>query len=159
MLRHATDADRDSVLSWRNHPEVREMSLTQHLISPAEHAAWWERTMADPSRRILIYERDGVASGVVTFFDVTTESAWWGYYLDNAGVDARGTRFPAWISIQREAVRYARDELGVKELHAETLADNEAALDFNKRQGFTVIESYPREDDASTRVVHTVRTF
>ena len=40
MLRPAAEADRDRVLAWRNHPQVRAVSLTQHEITPAEHAAW-----------------------------------------------------------------------------------------------------------------------
>ena len=33
MLRPALDSDRDLVLGWRNHPEVRAVSLTQHEIA------------------------------------------------------------------------------------------------------------------------------
>lgn len=145
MLRPATDRDRDAVLSWRNHPEVRSVSLTRHVIQPEEHAAWWDRSMADDSRRILIYERDGLPTGVVSFWDLTDTSGWWGYYLDNDGVDERGVRFPAWIAIQREAVRYARETLAIQELHAETLTSNEAVRSFNDRQGFEELESSTRQ--------------
>ena len=140
MLRPATPDDRDRVLAWRNHPEVRGVSLTQHVIAADEHARWWERTVADGTRRILIYERDGEPSGVVTFWDLDRSSGWWGYYLDNAGVDARGVRFPAWIAVQREAVRYARDVLGLEELHGETLTSNTAVRELNARQGFDEVE-------------------
>lgn len=150
MLRPATDRDRDAVLSWRNHPEVRSVSLTRHVIQPAEHADWWDRAMADESRRILIYERDGRPTGVVTFWDLTEADGWWGYYLDNVGVDERGVRFPAWIAIQREAVRYARDTLGLAELHAETLTSNESVREFNARQGFEELEISTRQVDGET---------
>ncbi|HHX46612.1 MAG TPA: GNAT family N-acetyltransferase, partial [Brevibacterium sp.] len=136
MLRPASDGDRDRILAWRNHDEVRAVSLTQHVISADEHARWWDATMADDSRQVLVYERDRLPSGVVSFWDLTESSGWWGYYLDNAGVDERGVRFPAWISIQREAVKYARDILGLRELHGETLTSNESVREFNARQGF-----------------------
>ena len=32
MLRDATDADLDAMRRWRNHDEVRRVSLTQHEI-------------------------------------------------------------------------------------------------------------------------------
>lgn len=162
MLRPATDADRDVMLGWRNHPEVRSVSLTQHEISAEEHAGWWERTKDDSTRQVLIYERDGIPSGVVTFFDLDQETGtgWWGYYLDNAGLDERGQMFPAWISIQREAVRYARDELKLTSLDGETLATNQSVRDFNARQGFEEIETYRRDvDGAAIEVIHTRRTF
>ena len=41
MLRPVNDDDSAGVLRWRNHPDVRAVSLTQHEISPTEHAAYW----------------------------------------------------------------------------------------------------------------------
>ncbi len=162
MLRPAQDSDLDAMLVWRNHPEVRRVSLTQHEIAPDEHAAWWAKTKTDPTRLVLVYERDQVPSGVVTFFDLDADarSSWWGYYLDNAGLEARGAMFPAWIAIQREAVKYARDTLGLAQLDGETLADNTAVVEFNERQGFVEVERYGRViDGAEVEVVHSRRRF
>lgn len=160
MLRPAQDADLDAMRRWRNHDEVRRVSLTQHVITAEEHAGWWAKTKDDPTRAVLIYERDGVGSGVVTFFDMADGKAWWGYYLDNAGLEERGAMFPAWISIQREAVKYARDVLGLTQLDGETLVANESAVDFNARQGFTEVERYSREVGGETvEVIHSRRTF
>jgi UDP-4-amino-4,6-dideoxy-N-acetyl-beta-L-altrosamine N-acetyltransferase len=149
VIRPATDADRDAVLRWRNHPDVRAASLTRHEISAEEHAAWWKAAMADPARRVLVYERRELPAGVVTFFDIDPDarSAWWGYYLDGDGLEATGQLLMAWIEIQREAVRYAFDELGLDLLEGEVLASNEAVRNLNRRQGFTEIGSYQREID------------
>lgn len=162
MLRPATDQDLDAMRTWRNHPEVRGVSLTQHEIGADEHRQWWERVKADPTRRVLIYERGEVASGVVAFFDWDREAgtAWWSYFLDNAGLEERGEMFPAWISIQRDAVRYAKKEMLLKELHAETLVSNESAADFNSRQGLHEVERYQREvDGQSIEVIHSAKLF
>lgn len=160
MLRDATDADLDAMRRWRNHDEVRRVSLTQHEIGADEHSAWWEKTKQDPTRRVLIYERDGVPSGVVTFFDIDGDKAWWGYYLDNDGLTERGAMFPAWISIQREAVKFARKEMGLAQLDGETLVANESAVDFNTRQGFTEVERYSREVGGETvEVIHSRKIF
>lgn len=160
MLRPARDEDLAPMRAWRNHDEVRRVSLTQHVITEDEHRTWWERTKDDPTRKVLIYERDGVGSGVVTFFDIDGDTAWWGYYLDNDGLEERGAMFPAWISIQREAVKYARDVLGLRQLDGETLATNDSAVDFNLRQGFVEVERYAREVGGETvEVIHTRKTF
>ncbi|WP_036922568.1 GNAT family N-acetyltransferase [Propionicicella superfundia] len=162
MLRPATDSDSADVLRWRNHPDVRAVSLTQHVIGTAEHTAWWERTMVDPTRRVLIYERAGAPAGVVTFFDIdaAAHTAWWGYYLDNEGLTAAGALFPAWIQIQRDAVKYARDVLGLRELHAETLGSNDSVRQVNSRQGFEEVETTRREIGGRTvDVIHTVKRF
>lgn len=159
MLRPASDADRDPVLRWRNHPDVRAVSLTRHEITEAEHAAWWETTAATPEREVYIYERHGIPSGVVTFFDLDREAGtgWWGYYLDNAGLTERGELLPAWIEIQRQAVRLAFGELGLVTLEGEVLDANQAVRSFNRRNGFEEVETYDREIDGETTTVHRVR--
>ena len=61
MLRPATDADSADVLRWRNHPEVRAVSLTQHEITEEEHAAYWAATRESDAREIYVYVRHDVA--------------------------------------------------------------------------------------------------
>lgn len=161
MLRPATDDDSADVLRWRNHPEVRAVSLTQHEISEAEHAAYWAATQATDTRAVYVYVRHGVPSGVVTFFDIdhAARSAWWGYYLDNAGLGARGELLPAWIEIQRQAKRYAFEELGLTALHGEVLEANEAVRRFNRRNGFEEVERYTRDiDGVATPVLRVLAT-
>ena len=159
MLRPATDADSDAVLRWRNHPDVRAVSLTQHVITAAEHEAFWARVKSDPTRAVYVYERHGVPSGVVTFFDIDREegSAWWGYYLDNEGLSQRGELLPAWIEIQRQAKRFAFDDLELGTLHGEVLEQNEAVRRFNRRNGFEEIDRYSREVDGTETAVIRVR--
>lgn len=161
MLRPATDDDSDRMRRWRNHPQVREVSLTQHEISAAEHDAWWRRTRVDPTRRVFVYERHGEPSGVVTFFDIDSEaeSAWWGYYLDNDGLSARGELLPAWIEIQRQAKRFAFDDLGLRMLEGEVLEANEAVRRFNRRNGFEEIGRDVRTVDGREVAVLHVRAL
>lgn len=163
MLRPATDEDREPVRSWRNHPEVRAVSLTQHEIGPAEHAAWWQRVAADRTRTVLIYERGGIPAGVVSLWDIDWDAGtlWWGYYLDNAGLTARGELLPAWIQIQRDALTYVdalRDKgRRITVMEAEVLDANEAVRSFNRRQGFAEVETYVRDIDGTPTLVHHVR--
>ena len=162
MLRPALDRDLDDMRAWRNHPEVRRVSLTQHEITADEHRQWWERVQADPTRLVLIYERNSIGSGVVAFFDLDEDAktGWWSYFLDNAGLEERGEMFPAWISIQREARKYAMRELALAELHAETLTSNASAAEFNARQGFTEVERYERlVEGEPIEVIHSVAIF
>jgi len=162
MLRPAVETDLDAMRAWRNHPEVRRVSLTQHEITLDVHREWWQRVGQDPSRLVLVYERNDTPAGVVAFFDIDAEnrSAWWSYFLDNEGLGERGEMFPAWISIQREAVRYARQDLSLAELHAETLVSNASAVDFNARQGLREVERYERVvAGESVAVIHSVAIF
>ncbi len=152
MLRPAVDADRDTVLAWRNHPDVRAVSLTTHVITPAEHASWWAAAMADPERHILIYDERGVV-----VFDLRTDPASWSFYLDVAGLGPR--LLPTWLRLEQAAVEHAFGPLGLTRLGGETLADNKQVLALHRRFGFAETRRYERlVDGTPTTVVWTERT-
>lgn len=149
MLRAALDTDRDTVLAWRNHPEVRRVSLTTHEIGADEHRAWWARATTDPTKRVLIFEHDGVPAGVVLFshIDPDEKSATWGFYLDVAGLTGAGALLPAWMRLEADAVAYAFDELGLDRLGGETLASNKQVLALHRRFGFVETRRYSQPVD------------
>ncbi|TPG18172.1 GNAT family N-acetyltransferase [Pedococcus bigeumensis] len=157
MLRPATDSDRDALLAWRNHPHVRAVSLTGHVITPEEHAAWWATTASDPARHLYIYERGGVAAGVVMFAGPDhARAAMWSFYLDVAGLEARGELLPAWIEAPRQAVRHAFDELGLTVLTGEVLGHNAVVRQMNRRLGFRETAMDLRDVDGVPTEVVTV---
>ena len=146
MLRDATADDLERIRRWRNHPDVRAVSFTTHEIGAYEHLSWWLAASADPSRRILVYERIGVPSGVVTLADLRSgEDATWGFYLDIAGLEERGELLPAWLEIEREVVSFAFDELRLRRIYGEMLASNTAVRQLHRRYGFTETGTYTRE--------------
>lgn len=152
MLRSATDADVDAIRSWRNQQPNREVSNTSHVISAEEHATWWAKASVDPTRRVLIYERDGVPSGAVNFFDLDFDRkvGAWGFFLDAEGLAERGETLPAWIEVMKDATNYAFDELGLDELTGEVLEHNEVVRQMNRRFRFT-------EGEPATKVVEDGR--
>lgn len=137
MLRTATDDDVDTIRRLRNQQANRDVSITSHEISADEHAAWWAKTSADPSRRVLIYTRAGATAGVVNFFDLDGTSGAWGFFLDADGLAERGETLPAWIELMREATTYAFDELGLDVLTGEVLEHNTVVRQMNRRFRFT----------------------
>ncbi|MBO0828359.1 MAG: GNAT family N-acetyltransferase [Streptosporangiales bacterium] len=153
MLRDADTTDLDAIRRWRNDERVRAVSLTAHEIGPDEHLRWWRRASTDPTRRVLVYERDGVPSGVVNFFDLdpAARTVAWGFFLDLAGLDERAETLPAWLEIQREALDFAFDVLGVDVLTGEVLEHNTIVRRMNRRFGFT--EGEPAVHTAGDRVV------
>lgn len=162
MLRPATDDDVDVLLRWRNHPTVRAVSLTRHVIGADEHRAWWARTSADPARRVLVYG-DPDPVGVVVFADIVDDagdgggrSASWSFYLDVDAVEAGGHTLRAWFGLEREAIAYATEQLGVTLLHGVTLASNGSVRQLHRRFGFTESPEYDVDvDGVPTPVVYT----
>lgn len=155
VLRPAADDDRDVVLTWRNHPDVRRASLTTHVIGADEHRAWWRAAAADERRLVLVYEHAGRPAGVVMFADLdpVERAATWGYYLDVAGLRQRGELLPAWLGLERAVVDHAFDALGLDRLGGETLADNTQVLALHRRFGFRETRRYSRVVDGTPRDV------
>lgn len=125
----------------------RDVSITSHEITPDEHAGWWAKASIDPTRRVLIYERDGRTAGVVNFFDLEASTGAWGFFLDADGLAERGETLPAWIEVMKEATGYAFDELGLDELTGEVLEHNTAVRQMNRRFRFTEGEPQTRYAD------------
>ncbi|TCC58082.1 GNAT family N-acetyltransferase [Kribbella pittospori] len=154
MLRAATQDDLDTIRRLRNQQANREVSINSHEISADEHAAWWAKTSADPSRRVLIYERAGTTAGVVNFFDIEGSTAAWGFFLDADGLAERGETLPAWIEVMRDAASYAFDDLGLDVLTGEVLEHNTVVRQMNRRFRFT--EGTPEVRSADGREVTVI---
>ena len=157
MLRPATEADLDMMRDWRNQEPNRIASINSHEISSAEHSAWWDRTSSDPTRRVLIFEREDGPAGVVSFFDLELDeprrSGAWGFYLDALRLEARDEVMSAWMAVMREATRYAFDELALDDLHGEVLEHNVSVRNMNRLFRFAEGKSEPREVDGRRIVV------
>ena len=157
MLRPATEADVDTIRRLRNQQANRDVSITSHEISSDEHAAWWAKTSVDPTRRVLIYERDGSVAGVVTFFDIEGSIGAWGFFLDADGLASRGETLPAWIEVMREATAYAFDDLGPEVLTGEVLEHNSVVRQMNRRFRFTEGEPELRYADGRELTVIPIK--
>ncbi|HET6986583.1 MAG TPA: GNAT family N-acetyltransferase [Kribbella sp.] len=154
MLRTATEDDVDTIRRLRNQQANRDVSITTHEITADEHAAWWAKASTDPTRRVLIYSRDGVISGVVNFFDIEGSSGAWGFFLDADGLAERGETLPAWIEVMREATTYAFDELGLDLLTGEVLEHNTVVRQMNRR--FRFAEGTPETRYADGREITVI---
>lgn len=157
MLRLATDDDVDTIRALRNQQANRDVSITAHEISAEEHAGWWAKASVDPSRRVLIYERDGRTAGVVNFFDLAPGSGAWGFFLDAEGLADTGETLPAWIEVMKEATGYAFDTLGLDELTGEVLEHNTVVRQMNRRFRFTEGEPELRYADGRELTVLPIR--
>jgi RimJ/RimL family protein N-acetyltransferase len=163
VLREATDADVDMIRRWRNHPKVRATFIYTDEITPEGHARWWAAVSADPTRRVLIFQYEGIPAGVVTIndHDPVAGTAEWGFFLDVDGLTERGALLPAWMELERAAVGYGFDTLGLRAMGGRTLAWNKPVLALHRRFGFQEVpaRSYlTRIDGVDQQVVWTELT-
>lgn len=123
--------DLETVLAWRNHPDVRRFMYTTHEISLEEHRAWFERASENPAITLLVYEREGEPCGFVNITRSRCESvADWGFYLAPEAEKGTGRK------LGNKALEYAFEILGLHKLCGQALGFNERSIAFHKALGF-----------------------
>lgn len=136
-IRAAKDSDKWMVLEWRNHPDVRAVMLTDHIISSSEHEKWWQNSLINDDRCILILEKNSVPVGVILFNRINQleKTAWWGFYLDNNSLSQQ-QKTEAWMQAEKMAINYATDELRLYEMYGDVVYENKAVWLLHKKFGF-----------------------
>lgn len=131
LVRPMGHADLEQVLAWRNHPEVRRHMYTQHEIALDEHQGWFERTLLDPRKHLLIFESGGQPLGLVNFSElVSGVIADWGFYAAPDAPQGSGRR------LGRTALDYAFTQLRLHKICGQVLAYNERSVRLHQALGF-----------------------
>lgn len=82
--------DLERVLAWLNHADVQRYIFTQHEITLDEYQCWFECTLPDPKKHLLIFEVNHLPLGFVNFNEVGNGGiANWAFYV--APVAPKGT--------------------------------------------------------------------
>jgi UDP-4-amino-4,6-dideoxy-N-acetyl-beta-L-altrosamine N-acetyltransferase len=130
-IRPMTQSDLDMVLAWRNHPAVRQHMLTQHIITPDEHHAWFAMSQQMADRRIMLVERHAQAFGLVHFSGLRPHaSVDWGFYVAPDAPKGSGRLLGI------AALRFAFENLICHKLCGQVLGSNAASIRFHERLGF-----------------------
>lgn len=131
QLRHMNHADLAIVLNWRNHPEVRRYMYTQHEITLDEHRQWFERSLLDPKKHLLIFEVNHQPLGFVNFNETRDDgNSDWGFYL--APDAPKGSGF----QLGQAALNYAYTVLKLNKVCGQALAYNQRSIRFHQSLGF-----------------------
>lgn len=119
------------VLSWRNHSSIRSVMFSSHEIKPEEHAAWFKRCAADPSRKIVIFETDGCPLGFTNLhIEPASHNAEWGFYVAPDAPRGTGT------AMAKAVIESAFSGWDVHKITGQVLAANERSRAFHAKLGF-----------------------
>lgn len=152
-IRHASAADLEAMLSWRNHPNVRAYMLTQHEILIDEHRRWFERCSRDPSRHLMIVEENRNPLGFVGFSGAGAGAvATWGFYVAPEAAKGAGTKL-GFIGLE-----FAFSELRVHKVCGQSLAFNEPSIRMHQKFGFRQ-EGLLREQHKINENYHDIICF
>lgn len=133
LLRAISEEDLEMVLAWRNSDRVRASSYSDHVITPDEHMAWFDRLQNNSTNVFMIFEIRETPFGVVQInrIDKVNGTGHWGFYI---GVEEapRGTGSIMGLL----GVEFAFIELGLRKIVGESFAFNQASIRFHLKLGF-----------------------
>jgi UDP-4-amino-4,6-dideoxy-N-acetyl-beta-L-altrosamine N-acetyltransferase len=126
--------DKEMVRQWRNLPHIRRYMLTDHVIGPDEHAAWFDRVFDNPRYRhwIIRCEKEDVGLLDLYNIDADTRTCYWGFYL--AGSNLRGKNVGMFAEFF--VLQYVFEQLQFSQLCCETMDFNRGVLRLHEAFGF-----------------------
>ena len=130
-IRPLIKKDYETILEWRNDPDVRNNSLTQHIISIDEHIRYWNDFLKNESNFafIAIHENNDIGVLKLKNIDKTT------YEIDiflsknyrNRGLGSQILKIAKDVALKK----------GIKKLVAKIKYDNEASKKAFEKVGFS----------------------
>ncbi len=131
IVRLMSERDLQTVLRWRNHPNVRRFMFTQHEIGIDEHRRWFENGRLREGRHLLIFEIDGEAQGFVQLDRLGDKGvADWGFYVSPDAPLGTGR------SLATAALTHAFHELKMRKVCGQALGYNDVSIKFHIALGF-----------------------
>jgi UDP-4-amino-4,6-dideoxy-N-acetyl-beta-L-altrosamine N-acetyltransferase len=134
LLREVEERDLELLLSWRNSERIRANMYTSHLITEAEHRAWFERLTRERHAFAFLFEADHRPLGVVNLnqLDWRNKRCHWGFYLGETDAPrGSGTRM-AYL-----ALLHVFEELKLHKVIGEAFSFNTASIAYHTKLGFS----------------------
>lgn len=143
-LSQVTQADIEQVRQWRNDPAIAQYMLSQEQISVEQQQAWFNKINGDNRQQHFIIRYKGEAIGVANI-----RAYYQGENLLNArliepGLYIASSRYRGNILAFSPALLlndYCFNILGVPQLLAMVKASNQAALNYNAKLGYKILNS------------------
>lgn len=140
-LEQVTPNDKAKLLQWRNSGEVSEWMYTNHVISEAEHSAWFEQMLNNEETRYWKIVVDSASVGAVVLSEINSvdQTCSWAIYLGESSARGLGVAQAACLL----SLDFAFDALNLRLVRCEAIAQNTRAIGLYEQVGFV-----PKPSDA-----------
>ena len=83
---------KESVLSWRNHIDIRKNMYTDDIITIQNHVAWLDALKKSNTIKVYVAYKDDKAIGVVSINNINNlhKNADWAFYLNPDFLHTKG---------------------------------------------------------------------
>jgi RimJ/RimL family protein N-acetyltransferase len=130
-LRPVKKKDYETILEWRNDPDVRINSLTQHIISIDEHIEYWNDFLKNKTNFAFIVIHDNNDIGVLKLKNIDKTTYEIDIFLSrsyrNRGLGSQVLKIAKEVALKK----------GIKKLVAKIKYDNEASKKAFEKVGFS----------------------
>jgi UDP-4-amino-4,6-dideoxy-N-acetyl-beta-L-altrosamine N-acetyltransferase len=142
----------EKVLNWRNRDEIRKYMYNNKIITPEEHANWYNNTINNNSNIIKLYCIDNIPAGLINFSNIERENnkCNWGFYIAESFAKGTGN------VLGYLALDYIFNGEGLRKLCAEVIVSNDRSLNFHKKLGFQeegLLKKHIYRNDVYTDIV------
>jgi len=129
-LRSVEKKDYEIILEWRNDPDVRINSLTQHIISIPEHIEYWNYFLKNTNNFAFVVSQDSKDIGVLKLKSIDKVIYEIDIFLSksyrNRGLGSQILKIVIDVALQK----------GIKKLVAKIKYGNEASIKAFEKVGF-----------------------
>jgi UDP-2,4-diacetamido-2,4,6-trideoxy-beta-L-altropyranose hydrolase len=139
-LRQVTPSDREALFHWRNHPSVRQHSIHSDEIPWDAHCQWFQQTLDDPQRLLLVGENEHYPVGVLRY-DLNDSAALISVYLVPERI---GQGFGALLLVAGS--EWLREHYPfIQQVVAEIFLDNAASIKAFEKAGYQKAPLQPKQ--------------
>jgi UDP-4-amino-4,6-dideoxy-N-acetyl-beta-L-altrosamine N-acetyltransferase len=133
-IERVTLSDKAKLLQWRNSVEVSEWMYTNHVISEAEHSAWFEQMLNNEATKYWKIVVDSTSVGAVVLSEINSveQTCSWAIYLGESSARGLGVAQAACLL----SLNFAFDALNLRLVRCSAIAENVRAISLYKQVGF-----------------------
>ena len=133
-IERVTLADKAKLLEWRNSVEVSEWMYTDHVISEAEHSAWFEQILNNEATRYWKIVVDSTPVGAVVLSEINSvdQTCSWAIYLGESSARGMGVAQAACLL----SLNFAFETLDLRLVRCSAIAQNTRAISLYEQVGF-----------------------
>lgn len=128
--------EKNMVLTWRNHPNIRKWMFNQETISLDDHLMYIESLAGREDRVYFLVKKASQAMGVIDFTNIDYESK-----KTEFGIYSNPTLKGVGNFLMESILDYAFDVLKVNTLISEVFEENISAIKLYKRYNFKSVET------------------
>jgi UDP-4-amino-4,6-dideoxy-N-acetyl-beta-L-altrosamine N-acetyltransferase len=129
-----TLVDKAKLLEWRNSVEVSEWMYSNHVISEAEHSAWFEQMLNNEATQYwkIIVDSTPVGAVVLSEINSVDQTCSWAIYLGESSARGLGIAQAACLL----SLNFAFDALILRLVRCSAIAENVRAISLYEQVGF-----------------------